>query len=147
MHLTSCLASLAITTLVLYAAFPNELYYMYITKIIGKVYSNTLLVSFNNRIYFREHQLPEHGESAFLTVSGRVRATALSSFCFAVPEPQLRTSTLDNPQLCTIGQTVELDGGKGDDTSTDWSPSYPRMCHLLPDNPECMVDTLPPAHG
>jgi len=28
-HLTSCLATLAITSLVLYATFPNELYYIY----------------------------------------------------------------------------------------------------------------------
>ncbi len=176
-NLTSCLASLAITTLVLYAAFPvsrTEMCYdlssnpitsftergiLHVhvcslglllcvfpanvgksTKVIGKVwvthyppcssqnadtylrYSNTLLVSFNNRIYFREHQLPEHGDSACLTVSGRVRATALSSLGFAVPGPQSRTPTVDNFQLCAIVQTVELDKGKGDDTSINWSP-------------------------
>ncbi|KAI9451312.1 hypothetical protein BJY52DRAFT_120707 [Lactarius psammicola] len=97
-------ASLAITILVLYAAFPNELYYMYITKIIGNVYSNTLLVSFNNRIYFRGHQLPGNGDSTHLTVSGRVRATALPSLSFTVLEPHPRTPTDDNSSFCSDPQ-------------------------------------------
>jgi len=75
-------------------------------------------VSLNNRIYFREHQPPGHGDSAYIPpVSGRVRATTLSSLGFAVPEPQPRTPTADNFQLYTISQTVELDKGEGDDTS------------------------------
>ncbi|KAH9170410.1 hypothetical protein EDB89DRAFT_1302700 [Lactarius sanguifluus] len=113
-------ASLAITTLVLYAAFPDKLYYMYLTKVIGKVYSNTLLVSLNNRIYFREHKPPGHGDSACLTVSDRVRATVLSSgsLRFAIPESQSRTPTGDDSQLYTIStQTVELGEGKDVDIS------------------------------
>ncbi|KAH8984017.1 hypothetical protein EDB92DRAFT_1951079 [Lactarius akahatsu] len=141
-------AGLAITTLVLYAAFPDKLYYM--TKIIGKVYSNTLLVSLNNRIYFREHKPPGHGDSACLTVSDRVRATALSSGSLrfaSLPESQSRTPTGDNSPLCTISaQTVELGEGKGDDTSIRWSPSHPRKCHLPPDDPEYVINTLHPSH-
>ncbi|KAH8997923.1 hypothetical protein EDB92DRAFT_2024756 [Lactarius akahatsu] len=57
-------AALAITSLVLYVAFPNELYYVYTVEIFGKVYSNTLLVSLNNCIYLRDHRSPEHGDSA-----------------------------------------------------------------------------------
>ncbi|KAH8998281.1 hypothetical protein EDB86DRAFT_828495 [Lactarius hatsudake] len=113
-------ASVAVMTLVLYVAFPNELYYVYTADILGKLYSNTLLVSLNNRIYFREHKPPGHGDSAFLTVADGVRATALSSPRFAVLE-QLRTSIGDNSQLCTIAQTVELDRDS-DDTSTKWPP-------------------------
>ncbi|KAI9467407.1 hypothetical protein BJY52DRAFT_1182849 [Lactarius psammicola] len=112
-------ASVAVTTLVLYAAFPNELYYAYTAYNIGKLYSNTLLVSLNNRIYFRDHKPPGYGDSTYPTVSDGVRATAPSSLHFAVPEPQPQTPTDDNLQLYTIAQTVELDEGKGDDTSTD----------------------------
>ncbi|KAI9446017.1 hypothetical protein H4582DRAFT_522065 [Lactarius indigo] len=54
-------AAMAITSLVLYAAFPNEVYYVYITAIIGKLYSNTLLASLNNRIYFRDRRSSVHG--------------------------------------------------------------------------------------
>ncbi|KAH9019122.1 hypothetical protein EDB85DRAFT_2154020 [Lactarius pseudohatsudake] len=119
-------ASVAVTTLVLCVAFPHELYYVYTADILGKLYSNTLLVSLNNRIYFREHGPPGHGDSAFFTVTDGVRATALSSPRFAVLEPQLRTQICDNFQLCTIAQTVELDTSTGDsdDTSTNWSPEY-----------------------
>ncbi|KAI9444537.1 hypothetical protein H4582DRAFT_1909524 [Lactarius indigo] len=56
-------ASLAITILVLYASFPNQLYYMYLTKMIGKVYSNTLL-----------HRLPGFQE-------GSCYCSDLSLFC------------------------------------------------------------------
>ncbi|KAI9457784.1 hypothetical protein BJY52DRAFT_455212 [Lactarius psammicola] len=99
-------ASVAVTTLVLYVAFPNKQYYSYTLDIIGKLYSNTLLVSLNNRIYFREHQPPKHGDSASLVVSDGVRATAPSSLRFAVPESQPRTPTGDNVQLYTIALHV-----------------------------------------
>ncbi|KAH8997683.1 hypothetical protein EDB86DRAFT_2914358, partial [Lactarius hatsudake] len=36
-------ATLVITTLVLFVAFPNERYYTYTINIFGKIYSNTLL--------------------------------------------------------------------------------------------------------
>jgi len=76
-------------------------------------------VSLNNRIYFREHKPPGHGDSAYLTVSDGVRAKALSLPRFAVPVPQSRTPTGNSFQLSTMAQTVELDKGEGDDTSTN----------------------------
>ncbi|KAI9467405.1 hypothetical protein BJY52DRAFT_67195 [Lactarius psammicola] len=110
-------ASAAVTTLVLYAAFPNKLYYAYTVDIIGKLYSNTLLVSLNHRIYFRDHKPPGRGDTAFVTDG--VRTTALSLPRFVVPEPQPQTPTSDNIQLYTVSQTVKLDKSEGDDTSTD----------------------------
>ncbi|KAH9032007.1 hypothetical protein EDB85DRAFT_2237929 [Lactarius pseudohatsudake] len=97
-------ASVAVTTLVLYVAFPNELYYVYTAFILGKLYSNTLLVSLNNRIYFREHKPPGHGDSAFFVVTDGVRA---------VPGPQFQTPTDIIFQLRTNSQVVEVDKGKG----------------------------------
>ncbi|KAH9066191.1 hypothetical protein EDB87DRAFT_1678942 [Lactarius vividus] len=140
-RLTSCSASVAVTTLVLYVVFPNRLYYAYTVDILGKLYSNTLLVSLNNRIYFRDNEPSEHGDNAFLTVTDRVRPTALSSPRFAVPEPQLRTPTGENSQLSTISQIVELDRGNGD-TSTNWSPECGSILPL-PDNagPRTSQDT------
>ncbi|KAH8984046.1 hypothetical protein EDB92DRAFT_2036814 [Lactarius akahatsu] len=120
----------AVATLVLYVAFPNKLYYVYTADVLGKLYSNTLLVSLNNRIYFREHKPPGHGDSAFLTVTDGVRATALSSSRFAVPEPQLRTPISNNSQLCTISQTVDLDSGDGD--SDDTSTKSPECGSITP---------------
>jgi hypothetical protein len=64
-------------------------------------YSNTLLVSLNNRIYFREHQLPEHGDSVHLPVSDR-QAIALSSLSFAESEPQPQSSKVVILPLYTI---------------------------------------------
>ncbi|KAI9445987.1 hypothetical protein H4582DRAFT_519778 [Lactarius indigo] len=117
-------ASVALVALVLYVAFPNELYYAYAVNILGKLYSNTLLVSLNNRIYFREHKPPGHGDSSFLTVTDGICPAAPSPPRFAVLGPQLRTPTGDSSQLSTISQPAEVDRGKGDsdDTSTNWSP-------------------------
>ncbi|KAH9048678.1 hypothetical protein EDB83DRAFT_2522958 [Lactarius deliciosus] len=116
-------ASLAITILVLYAAFPGELYYMYLYVLLAYrytplrlMYSNTLLVSLNNRIYFREHLLPKHGDSPDPMISDRVRATSLSSLHFVVPEPRPQTPTIDNYSASRPGN---LDNSKGDDTSTE----------------------------
>ncbi|KAH9070718.1 hypothetical protein EDB83DRAFT_359936 [Lactarius deliciosus] len=115
-------ASLAITILVLYAIFPNELYYMYMTKVIGKVYSNTLLVSLNNRIYFREHQSSGRGNSADLPVSKRVRATAVTSPSFAVAKPPPQAQKGGTFPLYTITQRpVDPDISKCDATGTDLS--------------------------
>ncbi|KAH9019118.1 hypothetical protein EDB85DRAFT_583487 [Lactarius pseudohatsudake] len=116
-------ASAAVTTLVLYVAFPNELYYMYTALILGKLYSNTLLVSLNNRIYFREHKPPGHGDSAFFVVTDGVRA---------VPGPQFQTPTDVTFQLRTISQVVGVDKGQGGDTNT--------TCSL-----ECRSITPPPS--
>ncbi|KAI9433047.1 hypothetical protein H4582DRAFT_1027259 [Lactarius indigo] len=57
-------AMLVIGSLVLHVAFPNKYFYLCTVNIFGKVYSNTLLVSLNNRVYLRDHQSPEHGDCA-----------------------------------------------------------------------------------
>ena len=64
-------------------------------------YSNTLLVSLNNRIYFREHQPSGHGDSIHIPVSDR-QATALSSLNFAESESQPQSSKLVTLPLHTI---------------------------------------------
>ncbi|KAF8470501.1 hypothetical protein DFH94DRAFT_685128 [Russula ochroleuca] len=50
-RLTSSLATVAIVSFALYIGFPNDIYY-------ACPYSNTLLVTLNNRIYFRDHLFP-----------------------------------------------------------------------------------------
>ncbi|KAI9445947.1 hypothetical protein H4582DRAFT_517421 [Lactarius indigo] len=141
-------AALAIMILVLYASFPNELYYMYLTKVIGKVYSNTLLVSLNNRIYFRDHQPPEQGDTPHLTtVSDRVHATALSPIRFAPPEPRPRTPTMDNYSVPRL-ENLDHDNSKGDDASTgkslfrSGSLRQYHNSHILPEDHEWTVGTL-----
>ncbi|KAH9067954.1 hypothetical protein EDB87DRAFT_69423 [Lactarius vividus] len=115
-------ASVAIASFVLFVAFPNEIYYTFTAGIIGKLYSNTLLVTLNNRIYFRDHRLPEHGDSARVTSSGRVRTTALTSLSFVGADPQSQASTGDSFKLDTISQTVDLEKPKGDAVSTSSQP-------------------------
>ncbi|KAN0107048.1 hypothetical protein V8E52_010556 [Russula decolorans] len=51
-------ATVAIVSFALFIGFPNDIYYACPTVAIGKMYSNTLLVTLNNRIYFRDHPSP-----------------------------------------------------------------------------------------
>ncbi|KAH9057361.1 hypothetical protein EDB87DRAFT_1118313 [Lactarius vividus] len=51
-------AGVAIASFVLFVAFPDDIYYTFTAGVIGKLYSNTLIVSLNNRIYFRDHPPP-----------------------------------------------------------------------------------------
>ncbi|KAI9465773.1 hypothetical protein BJY52DRAFT_486109 [Lactarius psammicola] len=115
-------ASVAIASFVLFVAYPNEIYYTFTAGIIGKLYSNTLLVTLNNRIYFRDHPPPEHGDSARIAVSGRVRTTALTSLSFAGADPRSQASTNDSFKLDTISQTVDLEKRGGDGASTSSQP-------------------------
>ncbi|KAH8993948.1 hypothetical protein EDB92DRAFT_1944229 [Lactarius akahatsu] len=134
-------AALAITALVLYAAFPNQLYYAYITEIIGKLYSNTLLVSLNNRIYFREHRSSGRGNNVGLSVFKKIHSTAVTPPCSAGPEPQSQASKGDTFPLYSIFQPASQDNSKSDDTSIDWSLPHPGKCHILPEVPGWTVGT------
>ncbi|KAH9066034.1 hypothetical protein EDB83DRAFT_734710 [Lactarius deliciosus] len=49
-------ASVSALCLVMFAAAPNDVYWFCPAIVIGKVYSNTLLASFNNRIPLKDHR-------------------------------------------------------------------------------------------
>ncbi|KAH8980456.1 hypothetical protein EDB86DRAFT_563175 [Lactarius hatsudake] len=113
-------ASVAIASFVLFVAFPDEIYYTFTAGIIGKLYSNTLMVILNNRIYFRDHAPQQHGDSARFTVSGRARATTpFASLSFAAADPH---STGDSFKLDTISQSVDLEKQIDDAVSTSSQP-------------------------
>ena len=92
-------------------------------------YSNTLLTSLNNRIYFRDHQ---SSRNAGLMVSNRVLATAATTIHFAEMEmgSSLQATTEASSQLCD-NLKVELIQGKGDDTSVKVSAIYRHIAHFL----------------
>ena len=80
-------------------------------------YSNTLLMSINNRIYFHDHQ---SSCNAGRVVSDRVLAATATTIHFAETETGLglQAPTEASSQLCDT-LTVELVQGKGDDTSVE----------------------------
>jgi hypothetical protein len=82
-------------------------------------YSNTLLVSLNNRIYFREHQPPGNGDCTCLAVSDRVRAPEMSSPNFAIPEPQTQASK-DSDVIFPLDPVSQI--GNLNHSTTDLSP-------------------------
>ncbi|KAI9439212.1 hypothetical protein H4582DRAFT_1947678 [Lactarius indigo] len=115
-------ASVAIASFVVFVAFPNEIYYTFTAGVIGKLYSNTLMVTLNNRVYFRDHPPPQLADSARFAASGRVRAaTTLTSLSFAV-DPQSQASTGESFKLDTISQSVDLEKQKSDAASTSSQP-------------------------
>ncbi|KAF8489812.1 hypothetical protein F5888DRAFT_1744712 [Russula emetica] len=89
-------ASVAIASFVLYVAFPDHIYYVFTAGIIGKLYSNTLLVSLNNRIYFRDHSPPRsHGNTQCYVDSSQSHLSAVSSLTFAHPGLHAHTASID----------------------------------------------------
>ncbi|KAH9064493.1 hypothetical protein EDB87DRAFT_1829200 [Lactarius vividus] len=125
-------ATLVITSLVLYVTFPNRIYYIYLVELWGKVYSNTLLVSLNNRIYLRDYQSPEHEDHA-TPVPDRARAVTETSLGFAISEPQPRALGITFPRSI-ITRSVG-------DTNTNWSLPYLKESHRLSEDPEWKVGT------
>jgi len=102
-------ASVAIASFVLYAAFPNDIYYTFTAGIMGKLYSNTLLVSLNNRIYFRDHSGSSR-DGAIIT--SRLRAAGRESIPFSSAGTKLR-SPVEVFKLETTFHTKDLENGKG----------------------------------
>ncbi|KAI9451326.1 hypothetical protein BJY52DRAFT_121975 [Lactarius psammicola] len=112
--------NVAVTSLVLYAAFPNEVYYAFTLDFIGKLYSNTFLVSLNNRIYLRDRLSHVYHDNPRTTVSDRVRTgTVVTLSHFSGPEPQSRSSMSNTFQLYDIARPLDLDKGHGNAASTD----------------------------
>ncbi|KAF8073447.1 hypothetical protein FPV67DRAFT_747253 [Lyophyllum atratum] len=52
---------MALLSFILYAGFPGQDLFICTTFIMGKLYSNTLLVTFNNRIALRKGATQGHG--------------------------------------------------------------------------------------
>jgi hypothetical protein len=115
-------AGVAIASFVLYVAFPDEIYYTFTAGIIGKLYSNTLLVSLNNRIYFRDHPFSGvRGSTRCFVDSGRSRRSAVSSLTIA--QPVLHHTGSIGDRLANPGMKV-IDIGKSAVIEDSPDPSY-----------------------
>jgi hypothetical protein len=86
-------------------------------------YSNTLLVSLNNRIYFRDHPASAVVDSGLVVDSDQARRSAVASLHFSQGPPPLHTNTIDEGfKLHTISRTMDLEKGKGDAVSISSGP-------------------------
>ncbi|KAI9449733.1 hypothetical protein BJY52DRAFT_1227608 [Lactarius psammicola] len=129
----SLTASVAIVSLVLYVAFPNEIYYTCPTGVIGKLqvtspvpvtvpghahrncrYSNTLFVTLNNRIYFRDHPSPGSlGDSAYVApLASSNRRGRRPVFAPQFGLSQLATSTDTSIRLHELLPPMNQEKGK-----------------------------------
>jgi hypothetical protein len=110
-------ASVAVTSLVLFAAFPNEVYYVVTLDCIGKLYTNTFLVSLNNRIYLRDRLSPGgYRDTTRSTVSERIRTKIVTPPRSSDAETQPRASTSDAFQLFGISHQPDKDYGEDVET-------------------------------
>jgi len=79
-------------------------------------YSNTLLVSLNNRIYFRDHSFPGGGvNTQYYVDSGRSYPSAVSSLTFAHPGLHSHTAPIqvrDDLRLGAIPSAKVINMGK-----------------------------------
>ncbi|KAF8470502.1 hypothetical protein DFH94DRAFT_213402 [Russula ochroleuca] len=115
-------AGTAFASFVLYVAFPDEIYYVFTAGIIGKIYANTLLVSLNNRIYFREHASSVLHSSSHQVVSSQSRLEAASQHYHQVGPPARPTTIGNGFKVETMSHTIELERVKGDVVSISSEP-------------------------
>ncbi|KAH9980836.1 hypothetical protein BGW80DRAFT_295683 [Lactifluus volemus] len=95
-------ATVAIISFVLFVALPNEIYYTCPTMIIGKLYSNTLFVTLNNRIYFRDRPFPgSMGDDGYLERGSHPQAS------IGATRRPLATVPPKSPQSSTTNHTSE----------------------------------------
>ncbi|KAI0280488.1 hypothetical protein BGY98DRAFT_963681 [Russula aff. rugulosa BPL654] len=110
----------AITSFVLYVGYPDEIYYVFTAGIIGKIYANTLMVSLNNRIYFREHALSVVHSSSNHIVDSQHGLEVTSHHFHQVGAPPRATTIGNGFKLDTLSShTVELARVKGDGVSVN----------------------------
>jgi len=113
-------ASFAIACFILFVAFPNNIYYVCLVGITGKLYANTLLVSLNNRVYFRDYAarhgtLEVHVHSSHHTESEQSHRPAISSLPFNQVGSTTNTTAVGNTfKLNTISHIVGLEKSKGE---------------------------------
>jgi hypothetical protein len=72
-------------------------------------------VSLNNRIYLRDHRLPEHEDSVGPQYPDGARLRTMTPLQFALPDSQPNRIS----SHFIISRPVEPDNGRGDDTSTE----------------------------
>jgi hypothetical protein len=85
-------------------------------------YANTLLVSFNNRVYSREHASSVFSTHVECCESSRLEAASRHIHQVGLP---VRTATVGNssqPSDTVLSHTIELEGGKGDVVSINLEP-------------------------
>ncbi|KAH9987451.1 hypothetical protein BJV74DRAFT_885570 [Russula compacta] len=115
-------ASVAVVSFGLYVAFPNDIYYTFTTGVLGKIYSNTLLVSLNNRIYFRDHPSAGVYVDTEQFVGADLPHSAITSLRFAQvgESTQAQSTTFGDTRSLhpdSISQTMDLKREKSDNTS------------------------------
>ncbi|KAH9980890.1 hypothetical protein BGW80DRAFT_1453845 [Lactifluus volemus] len=115
-------AGVAIGSLTLFLSFPNEIYYVFTSGIIGKLYSNALLVSLNNRIYFRDHPI---AATVIVDSEHAVSSDQSPRFAhFSQVHPPTRAKTTDEGfKLRSIPNRMGLGESKGDEASISSGPS------------------------
>jgi len=113
--------AVAIMMVVLYASLPDNMYFMFPAGFVGKLYSVTLFVSLNNRIYFRDHP-----SSGVHIMNDHVHVVEFDqSHHHFSPVGSITHTTTLNESL----HTINLEKGKSDsgtviDTLSD--PSHPK---------------------
>jgi hypothetical protein len=91
-------------------------------------YSNTLLVSLNNRIYFRDHPFRgAHGNTACYVDSGPSIRSTITPINFSQPQNGLRhhTTAIGNGlKLGTVSGTPSIDIEKGSAVGENPNPRF-----------------------
>jgi len=88
-------------------------------------YTNTLMVSLNNRIYFRDHRTPGvQVDNDHIVESDQFRLSAMAPYRFSQVGPSAHSTSIgDSFKLNTLSHTIDLEKkGKGDTVSISSDP-------------------------
>jgi hypothetical protein len=89
-------------------------------------------MNLNNRIYLRDHRLPEYGNSGSPPSAVRARPSTMPPLEIALPEPQLRAIINHSFPRFIVSRSVDLDNGRSDDTSSLVCANFLHDCHPIP---------------
>src|SRR6266404_4069007 len=83
-------------------------------------YSNTVLVSLNNRIYLRDHISCGRGNAKVFPVTDMSFPTSETPRCSAVPGTYPPASDCESFPVYTISEREDVNSSKSNDTHKNW---------------------------
>ncbi|RDB21486.1 hypothetical protein Hypma_011894 [Hypsizygus marmoreus] len=119
-------ATVAIVSLILFAGAPGTTYFITPTMILGKLYANTLLVTFNNRAFLHKSTTSQPFSSSYVSSSNTYSGSRVSSNPGSVPlsaglkffdpgETVIEQGVTITSQTHTIGDNeIKLDTMRGE---------------------------------
>jgi len=123
-------ALIAIISMILFAGVPNTTYFIATTLFLGKIYANTLLVTFNNRAFINKGS-SNHASSADMSRTGRSFGSGLA---FSERSTIVTSNLSPNNVKITTQSFTDRSVGRVDDIGLDTMQTNGshKLIHIAP---------------